>query len=287
MNTFTTSMFESIKGALTKNNSEGGVSKIKDYLRTEVGNTYTVRLLPNVKDPSKTFFHYYSYGWNSLTTGQLVTAISPTTWNQRDPIAEERFRILRNGTEAEKTKALAIKRRENWMVNVYVINDPVNAENNNKVKIVRFGRQLHKIIMDAIEGEEAAELGPRIFDLSPKGCNLKIKVEKQGDYPTYVSSKFAIPKEIEGIDEDSYKKIYNSAFDLESYVSVKSYDDLKVLLDTHYHGTKDVDEDVSEVATIKPQQKTSAPVPVVEVKSTSKSKIEDEDSTINDLLKDL
>jgi len=287
MNTFTTSMFESIKGALTKNNSEGGASKIKDYLRTEVGNTYTVRLLPNVKDPSKTFFHYYSYGWNSLTTGQLVTAISPTTWNQRDPIAEERFRILRNGTEAEKTKALAIKRRENWMVNVYVVNDPVNAENNNKVKIVRFGRQLHKIIMDAIEGEEAAELGPRIFDLSPKGCNLKIKVEKQGDYPTYVSSKFAIPKEIEGLDEDSYKKIYNSAFDLESYVSVKSYEDLKVLLDTHYHGTKDVDEDTSEVATIKPQQKTSAPVPVVEVKSTSKSKVEDEDSTINDLLKDL
>jgi hypothetical protein len=280
-------MFESIKGALTKNNTEGGASKIKDYLRTEVGNTYTVRLLPNVKDPSKTFFHYYSYGWNSLTTGQLVTAISPTTWNQRDPIAEERFRILRNGTEAEKTKALAIKRRENWMVNVYVINDPVNAENNNKVKIVRFGRQLHKIIMDAIEGEEAAELGPRIFDLSPKGCNLKIKVEKQGDYPTYVSSKFAIPKEIEGLDEDSYKKIYNSAFDLESYVSVKSYDDLKVLLDTHYHGTKDVDEDTSEAATIKPQQKTSAPVPVVEVKSSSKSKVEDEDSTINDLLKDL
>ena len=287
MNTFTTSMFESIKGALTKNNTEGGASKIKDYLRTEVGNTYTVRLLPNVKDPSKTFFHYYSYGWNSLTTGQLVTTISPTTWNQRDPIAEERFRILRNGTEAEKTKALAIKRRENWMVNVYVVNDPVNAENNNKVKIVRFGRQLHKIIMDAIEGEEAADLGPRIFDLSPKGCNLKIKVEKKGDYPTYVSSKFAIPKEIEGLDEDSYKKIYNSAFDLESYVSVKSYDDLKVLLDTHYHGTKDVDEDTSEAATIKPQQKTSAPVPVVEVKSTSKSKVEDEDSTINDLLKDL
>lgn len=287
MNTFTSSMFESIKGALTKNNSEGGAAKFKDYLRTEVGNTYTVRLLPNVKDPSKTFFHYYSYGWNSLTTGQLVTAISPTTWEQRDPIAEERFRILRNGTEADKTKALAIKRRENWMVSVYVINDPVNAENNNKVKILRFGRQLHKIVMDAVEGEEAADLGPRIFDLSPKGCNLKIKVEKQGDYPTYVSSKFAIPKEIEGLDEDGYKAIYNSAFDLESYVSVKSYDELKVLLDTHYHGTKDVDDDVSETAAIKPQQKTSAPVPVVEVKSASKSKVEDEDSTINDLLKDL
>jgi len=282
MNTFTTSMFESIKGALTKNN-ESSSSKIKDYLRTEAGNTYTVRLLPNVKDAAKTFFHYYSYGWNSLTTGQLVTAVSPTTWNQRDPIAEERYRVLRNGTEKEKEKALAIKRRENWLVNVYVVNDPVNSENNGKVKIVRFGRQLHKIIMDAIEGEESAELGARIFDLSPKGCNLRIKVEKQGDYPTYVSSKFSTPKEIEGLDEDGYNKIYNSAFDLESYVSVKSYDELKNILDEHYHGTKDVEEAAEIVA-----PKTSAPTPSVQVvaKKAAKS-TEDEDASIKELLKDL
>ena len=282
MNTFTTSMFESIKGALTKNN-ESISSKIKDYLRTEAGNTYTVRLLPNVKDAAKTFFHYYSYGWNSLTTGQLVTAVSPTTWNQRDPIAEERYRVLRNGTEKEKEKALAIKRRENWLINVYVVNDPVNSENNGKVKIVRFGRQLHKIIMDAIEGEEAAELGARIFDLSPKGCNLRIKVEKQGDYPTYVSSKFSTPKEIEGLDEDGYNKIYNSAFDLESYVSVKSYDELKNILDEHYHGTKDVEEATEVVA-----PKTSAPTPSVQVvaKKAAKS-TEDDDASIKELLKDL
>jgi hypothetical protein len=275
-------MFESIKGALTKNN-ESSSSKIKDYLRTEAGNTYTVRLLPNVKDAAKTFFHYYSYGWNSLTTGQLVTAVSPTTWNQRDPIAEERYRVLRNGTEKEKEKALAIKRRENWLVNVYVVNDPVNSENNGKVKIVRFGRQLHKIIMDAIEGEESAELGARIFDLSPKGCNLRIKVEKQGDYPTYVSSKFSTPKEIEGLDEDGYNKIYNSAFDLESYVSVKSYDELKNILDEHYHGTKDVEEAAEIVA-----PKTSAPTPSVQVvaKKAAKS-TEDEDASIKELLKDL
>jgi len=272
-------MFESIKGALTKNN-ETASSKIKDYLRCEVGNTYTVRLLPNVKDPSKTFFHYYSYGWNSLTTGQLVTAISPTTWNQRDPIAEERYRVLRNGTEKEKEKALAIKRRENWLVSVYVVNDPVNADNNGKVKLLRFGRQLHKIVMDAIEGEEAAELGPRIFDLSPKGCNLRIKVEKQGDYPTYVSSKFSTPKEIEGLEEDDFKKIYNNAFDLESYVSVKSYDELKTILDEHYHGTKDVDD----TADAPVQATTSAPTPVAK-KATVK--VAESDESIDNLLKDL
>lgn len=279
MSTFTTSMFESIKGALTKNN-ESTASKIKDYLRCEVGNTYTVRLLPNVKDPSKTFFHYYSYGWNSFATGQLVTVVSPTTWNQRDPIAEERYRVLRNGTDKEKEKALAIKRRENWLVSVYIVNDPVNQDNNGKIKLLRFGRQLHKIVMDAIEGEEAAELGPRIFDLSPKGCNLRIKVEKQGDYPTYVSSKFSTPKEIEGVDEDSYKKIYNSAFDLESYVAVKSYDELKTILEEHYLGIKDVEEPVTAVST--------APTPSVQVATPNKQKATvEEDDSINELLKDL
>jgi len=280
MSTFTTSMFESIKSALTKEN-ENGTSKLRDYLRTEPGNTYTVRLLPNIKDPTKTFFHYYNYGWNSFANGKLITAISPTTWNQRDPIAEERYRILRNGTEEEKKKASAIVRRENWLINVYVINDPVNSDNNNKIKILRFGRQLHKIIMDAIEGEESAELGPRIFDLSSKGCSLKIKVEKQGDYPTYVSSKFTTPKEIENLDSDDFKKIYSSIFDLESYAPVKSYDELKDLLDTHYHGTKDADE-AEEIPA-----KTSAPVPVVEVKVNKPSKTTEEDSSIDELLKDL
>jgi hypothetical protein len=267
-------MFESIKSALTKETSSGA-NKQKDFLRTEPGNTYTVRLLPNVKDPSKTFLHYYSHGWNSLSTGQLITLISPTTWNERDPIAEERYRVLRNGTEQEKEKAKSIVRTERWLVNCYVINDPVNEENNNKVKILRFGRQLHKIIMDGIQGEDAEELGPRIFDLSPKGVNLKIKVEKQGDYPTYVSSKFTTPKEVEGLDEDSYDKTLKNAFDLESYITVKSYDELKDMLDKHYHCKVDADEETEVAVVEKPKAHTPVPskveAPAKSVKSTDES----------------
>lgn len=284
MNSITNSMFESIKSALTKENNNG-TNKLKDYLRTEVGNTYTVRLLPNIKDPSKTFLHYYSYGWNSFSTGQLVTAVSPTTWNQRDPIAEERYRILRNGTDKEKEKAKGIVRTERWMVNCYVINDPVNEENNNKIKILRFGRQLHKIIMDAMEGEEAEELGPRIFDLSPKGVNFKIKVEKQGDYPTYVSSKFTSPKEVEGLDEDAHDKTYKSVFDLESYLTVKSYDELKELLNKHYHCNVDVD--VVEKEEPAPIKNTAAPTPKIEATKPTASQDSTDDESLKKLLEDL
>ena len=291
MSTFTNAMFESIKGALTKNNTESSANnKFKDILRTEAGNTFTVRLLPNVKNPGKTFFHSYSYAWNSFSTGQLVTVASPTTWNLRDPIAEYRYKTLKTGTEKEKEKVLALKRRENWMVNVYVINDPVNSENNGKVKILRFGRQLHKIIMDAIEGEDSAELGARIFDLSPKGCSFKIKVEKQGDFPTYVSSKFVLPKEIENLNESEYKAIYDGTFDLEKYVTAKSYDEIQDMLAKHYHCSEDVEEDdgatepaVKEAVTVVVKAPAAAAKPIV-------SKVDadaDADATLSELLKDL
>jgi hypothetical protein len=245
-------MFESIKSALTKQN-ENTPPKYKDFLKTEPGNTYTVRLLPNIKDPAKTFFHSYSYGWNSFSNGQFISVVSPATWDQRDPIAEERYRILRTGTEEEKKKAVALTRRENWMVNIYVVSDPVNPDNNGQIKVLRFGRQLHKIIMDAINGEDSEEFGPRIFDLSPKGCSFRIKVERQGEYPTYVSSKFVSPREIEGLEPDEYKKIYESIHDLETYVTSRSLEEIKEIMDVHYHCKADEPEnDTPVIANSKP-----------------------------------
>lgn len=284
MSNITSSMFDSIKSALAADN-DNNKSAIGDILKTPPGNTFTVRLLPYSKDPSKTFFHYYQHGWNSFATGQYTSAISLQTFGERDPIAEERYKILRTGSNEEKEKAKAIVRSEKWLVNVYVVNDPVNPENNGKVKMLRYGKQIHNIITDAIEGEDASELGPRIFDLSPNGVNFRVKVEKQGDFPTYVSSKFAMPSAIEGLDDDSHKEIYDNVFDLSSVFSVKSADELKTMLDEHYFvkestTTTTVMFDKEENNT--PVQPTAVPEPVVETK-----KEEDEDEVLKELLEGL
>ena len=232
MSTFTKSMFASIKDALTK---EGSSNRTADILRTKPGNSYEIRLLPNIEDPSKTFYHYYSHGWTSFSTGQYVTAVSPTTWGDRDPIAEHRLKVYRGGTAEEKAKAEAIYRRENWLVNAYVINDPSDPENNDTVKILRYGKQLHKIIMEAIDGEDAGQFGEKIFDLSENGCTFRVRCERQGDYPTYVSSKFLIPSAIPGLTETRVKEIYDNSFKLDETFRTKSYDELKLMLDEHFH----------------------------------------------------
>ena len=142
--------------------------------------------------PKKTFFHYFQHGWNSFSAGQYVSAISPQTFGDRDPIAETRYKLYR-GNDEEKQMASKIIRSEKWLVNVYVVNDPVNPDNNGKVMTLRYGKQLHKVIASAIDGEDASDLGPRIFDLSPNGVNFKVIVEglKVGDSATIIMQKSA------------------------------------------------------------------------------------------------
>lgn len=283
MNTFNANMFQSIKAALSKNEESATPGLYNEILKTVPGNTYTVRLLPFAKDPSKTFFHYYVHGWTSFSTGQYVQTVSPQTFNERDPISEERFRVLRTGTDIEKEKMQAVRRAEKWLVNVYVVEDPTNPENNGKVKMLRYGKQVQKIIMEAIEGEDADEFGSRIFDLSPEGVSFKIKVEQQGEYPTYVSSRFTSAGKL-SLSESEIEKIYSNAFNLEEVFTIKTYDELKQMMKEHIYVTTDDNTPAPQPAsythtpTPTPAPARPAAAPVAE------SSIEDE---INELLKDL
>lgn len=282
---YTASMFQSIKNALAKEDTGG--SSYKDILKLEVGKTYTVRLLPNTKSPADTFFHYYLNGWQSFATGQFVSAVSLQSFGERDPIQEERYRILRLGTDVEKKKAEKVNRSEKWMVNAYIIDDPTNPENNGTVKILRYGRQLAKIIDEAMDGEDAAEFGPRIFDLSKGGCNLKVKVEKQGEYPSYVSSRFTSPVDL-GLSEAKINELYNSVHDLKKIAGVKTADELRELWEEHFLCKSSVS---SAAAPVEAVQATVLAEPTTVTKSSAPASSDDDDilddATVQELLKGL
>jgi len=278
MSTFNSTMFQSIKDALVSDSKQNN-NNYSEIMSCRPGNTYTVRLLPYTPNPVKTFFHYYNHGWVSYATGQYVQNLSPQTFGERDPIAEERYKVLRTGSEEEKERMQAVKRLEKWLVNVYVIDDPTKPDNNGKVKMLRYGKQLHKIITEAIEGEDAEEFGPRIFDLGSEGVSLKIKVEDQGGYPTYVSSRFTTAGKIE-VSEDEQKKLYDNVFNLEEVFTLKSYDELKQMLNEHYY-CKVEEEEVVAVNTQPVTNTVSEPVVAAAVEEDTT------ESDIDDLLKDL
>ena len=283
MNELTKSMFESIKSALSKQDNSGS-SSLRDILRTEVDKTYVVRLLPFVKDPSKTFFHYYQHSWTSFANGRFISAVSPSTFGERDPISELKYKYLRTGTDEEKKKASSINWSEKWLVNAYVVDDPTNPDNNGKVKILQFGKQLHKIIMRAIDGDDADELGARVFSLKSDGVNLKVICESQGGYKNYTASKFTMPKAIDGLNDKNIETILNSAVELDKVFNVRSYDDLKKLLDEHFLCTSDVAEETPR-ASAQPATREK-PRPVAVAASSSSSADDDEVKRLLDGLGD-
>ena len=283
MSKYTSSLFESIKEALNKNTPTE--SSFKDFLKTEVDKTYIVRLIPNVNNPERTLFHYYNHTWKSNLSNNITSVLCPNTYGEKCPIDEYRSKIYNSKDQNEIDKMQPIKRNENWLVNVFVVKDPTNPENEGKVKILRYGRQLARIIESAISGDDSNEFGPKIFDLSDKGCNLKIKVEKnEGGYPTYVYSKFMSPSTLEGAsDTDS---LYNLVHELDSIFEHKSYEDIKKLFNIHYFGQVEETESASIVEEVEDVDFLPSSKETV-VESSDSSEESDEDKKMKQILQDL
>jgi hypothetical protein len=280
MSKYTSSLFESLKESLgAKTNTE---SSFKDFLKCEPDKTYIVRLVPNIEDPSKTRFHYWQHIFDSCVNGKKISVLCPNTYGEKCPIDEYRSKVWASKNQTLIDQAKPLKKTEKWLYNVYVISDPTNPENNGKVKILNAGVQLQKIIQNAIDGDESEEFGYKIFDLSEKGCNLRIKVEKnEGGYPSYVSSRFTSPSKIETINDED--EIFSSIKTLDSFFQRKTYEEIKSLLDIHFFG-----KDEEEV------KKTNIPVVVedeveedFEVGSVTSNSTSDEDEKMQEILKDL
>lgn len=246
----TNNMFDSIKAALETNSSAGQAAGLyQEVLKTPPGKTYIVKILPFAADPSKTFHHYYMHGWTSFATGQYVGCLSPTTYGERDPISEARFKALRDKGSELAEKFNKVRRAEKWYVNVLVLDDPNDPDNNGKVKILRYGKQLGKIIEDAISGEDSDEFGARVFDMSKNGVNLKIKVDEQGGYANYTSSRFASVNPVNYSDVEA-AEIYEKCHPLDEVNTARTYDEIIELMNEHIY--------VDDVTNTEPDTTTAA-----------------------------
>lgn len=279
-NKYNESLFDSLKEALaTKTNNDSG---FKDFMKFEPEKTYMVRLLPNLEDGKKTRFHYFQHIFDSVQTGKKISVLCPNTYGEKCPIDEYRAKMwaTKNQTMIDQIKPL--KKVEKWLYNAYVISDPTNSSNEGQVKIINAGAQLQKVIQSAIDGDDAAEFGFRIFDLSEKGCNLRIKVEKNAaGYPNYTSSKFVSPSVIE--DLDNAEEVYSSIKSLDTIFQRKSYDEIKEILDFHFLGKEekqkqDIVEDDFKVELEEVDSK---------IESSSDEELSEQDKKMQAILKDL
>lgn len=308
--TFTKNMFNEIKDSLSTKKD----SSYREIMKFEPGKTYVVRLVPNVIEPKSTIFHYYHHSWNSVCTGQFVTTLCPSTYGEQCPIDQYVLKMYNTGTQEDKNSIKPITRKENWFVNAYIVTDPVNSENEGKVKVIRYGKELAKIINSAMDGDDSDEFGVKIFDVA-EGCSFKIKSEARAggaagsrSFVTYTSSKFMAPSKLEGMDAAKLDTVYNSLIELDKIIKPKTFAELQRMMDQHFFcvqdvaSVEDVDKDTvpvkSEAAVKKDgaldsifegiKESTSSDTPASPPPTTNEGPtVDDTDAKLKDLLASL
>lgn len=197
------------------------------------------------------------------------------TIGEKDPVqiaAISMFRKAKAEGDAQlKESAKKFLPRSDYYANVYVIKDEEHPENEGKVFIGKFGRQIFGFIEKAIN--------PDFDDVKPfdpfdywNGADFKIRMVakeipdnknpgKTVPVPNYELSSFDAPSEFLGGDEEAIEVVYNQTYDLSEFVDpskFKSFDEqaerFKKVTGKPYNflSADGVDEHVSDMQ----QQKT-------------------------------
>lgn len=111
-----------------------------------------------------------------------------------------------------------------------MINDPLHPENNNSVRIFKFGKKIMDKILDKSRPTFADEKPVNVFDYW-EGADFKLRMKQVESYPNYDTSVFNEPSPIG--DDSEILEIAKKQHKLSELIAphnFKSYDELKAKL---------------------------------------------------------
>jgi hypothetical protein len=196
----------------------------------------TVRFLPGGGGhDEEAYVEVYSHAFKG-STGKWLIEGCPTTIGQTCAICDENRKLWAEGKESivrGDDDSPGRKRKLSYYSNVYVIDDPVNPDNNGKVKIYKYGVKILDKIKLALNPASKRKKPLEVFDLF-KGADFNIIINKKMKYWNYDDSEFLESEPLLEGDEDKLEEIYNSLYDLTEFTNPKNFkssEELKIRLD--------------------------------------------------------
>jgi hypothetical protein len=280
----------------TKDKANDGVSKL--LLKTDIiGNVITGRFLPNLLDINEetgeipTDFSSYCHFVKSKIDNATIYINCLNTIGVRCPVCSKSIEMWRSTDEKIKKRSESIRRQHSFITNFYVINDLKNPDNNGKVKLLKYGKQIDGKIKSALEGELATFYGKRIYRLDGEGCTFMIKAEKNSDtknpnqsWVTYANSTFLPASPIPNMTDEIMEQIQKNIIHITPlYNKCKTGDELMDILNKHYF-INDIQEQSNAAVKEITSPFTSSEKP--EVKPSGKVETIDE-SQLDSMIKEL
>ena len=212
------------------------------------GNGYAViRFLPAVDGEDLPWAKVWNHAFQG-PTGQWYIENSLTTISQKDPVSEHNTRLWNTGLESDKEIARKQKRKLQYFSNIYVVSDSKHPENDGKVFLYRYGKKIFDKVMEAMQPAFEDEKAINPFDFW-EGANFKLKIRKVDGYWNYDKSEFDAPSPLM-TDDDAIEEVWKRQYPLAEHTAAtnfKSYDELKIRLDTVLSGTVSVGNVIDEM----------------------------------------
>lgn len=240
--------------------------------------TYTFRLIPNIKDVNATFVTWKEVGWKSVIDGTYIYGgRSPQDAGIKEDLYkstqwESYSKAKERGDEVAQKASYKLLAARKQAVNAYLVavdgDDPESKEKVGTVVALKYSAQvdkagtplsdIYKRIYGAIFGDMAKKIGTKALDLSAKGKSLIIKVTEKAGFNNYSETMFDDSEDL-GLNDKKIKELYDSVHDLNEFVpELKTTEEIRKLLDTHWHGVNASHDDELDESDIKPRERKPA-----------------------------
>ena len=185
-----------------------------------------------VPDPKGKFYKRFYYHMWQAGDESWIYVLCPKTHDFKDycPFCSVTSKLYAGGTKQDKAQGYALKRKEKFVGNWFVVKDPRDADKEEESKMSgtlklyefpgKLEQKLKKEITDTNEG-----YGLSIFDPSEEGRNFIIRVlsskkdERGKQWPDYSNSDFSRSMSPIADSDEAIQAIMDNTVDLEKYIN--------------------------------------------------------------------
>ena len=183
---------EQLRSAFKKDTKTEGGGNQNNYFpfhKMQMGESATVRFLPDVDKSNPMGFLVEKRSHKLKINGQDRTIPCLTTYGDECPICKVSAAYYKAD---DKVNGKKYWRKLQYTAQVLVVDSPIPPEAgepaaNGQVKLMTINPQLYKVIKEAFESGDLENI-PYQYDV---GTNFIIKKDQQGEYASYIMSKFA------------------------------------------------------------------------------------------------
>jgi hypothetical protein len=194
----------------------------------------TIRFLPPSKGENTPFVKLFTHGFNNGSSWYIENC--PTTVNLPCPVCENNSELWNQAEKEQpefdkhplKEVVRKRKRKLSYVSNIYVVKDDTNPENNGKVFLFKYGKQIFNKISSAMNPQYEDEQKINPFDFW-EGANFVLKQKLKDKYPNFEDSAFATKTSPILDNDEGIKEIWQKQHKLSEIVAhnqFKSYEDL-------------------------------------------------------------